>query len=197
VEDVCSDEFFQFRDALTGFCADLAKLIVRDGEGATKFVEIRVEGAHTIEEAKQIASTIATSPLVKTAIYGRDANWGRIICAVGYSGVPVDPNEVNLYLSKLPSPSPNNADTTRTEEDTANNPLAPRPASDMSPVPENELHLFKDGQPYDVDEERAADILEGEDILIRVDLGLGDAKYTEYTCDFSTEYVHINADYRS
>ncbi|KAI8847418.1 ArgJ family-domain-containing protein [Chytridium lagenaria] len=98
IDDPTSQEFLEFRDNLLHLAKELAKLIVRDGEGATKFVEIRVKGATSFDAGKQIASTIATSPLVKTAIFGRDANWGRIICAVGYSGVPIEPSQVSLYL---------------------------------------------------------------------------------------------------
>ncbi|KAJ3170244.1 hypothetical protein HDU88_008871 [Geranomyces variabilis] len=99
IDDLESDAYRLFRDRLTQFAAELAKLIVRDGEGATKFVEIHVKGAKTFADARQVSSTIATSPLVKTALYGQDANWGRVVCAVGYSGVPVTPENVNLHLS--------------------------------------------------------------------------------------------------
>lgn len=81
---------------MTELAIDLAKLVVRDGEGATKFVQISVNGAASDAEAKTIASTIAQSMLVKTALYGKDANWGRILCAVGYSGVQVDPYKTNV-----------------------------------------------------------------------------------------------------
>ncbi|KAL2916381.1 Arginine biosynthesis bifunctional protein ArgJ, mitochondrial [Polyrhizophydium stewartii] len=165
IDATIGPDFDAFRDNLTAFAADLAKLIVRDGEGATKFVEIHVKGARSFAEAKTVASTIATSPLVKTAIYGKDANWGRIVCAVGYSGVDVDPSKVNLHFATLSGTY--------------------------------SQHLFKDGAPFDVSEETAAKILEEEDILITVDLGLGSEDARMYTCDFSHEYVSINADYRS
>ncbi|KAJ2483011.1 glutamate N-acetyltransferase [Coemansia sp. RSA 2131] len=88
----------QFTSALTEFMADLASLVVRDGEGATKFLTIEVTGARTFGDAKQVASTIATSSLVKTAFYGQDANWGRILCAVGYAGVALDTTKVNMAI---------------------------------------------------------------------------------------------------
>ncbi|KAJ2492808.1 glutamate N-acetyltransferase [Coemansia sp. RSA 2050] len=91
-------EFLEFQDALTGFMAELAALVVRDGEGATKFITIEVGGAKSFVDAKQVASTIATSSLVKTAFYGQDANWGRILCAVGYSGVDLDTGLVGMSL---------------------------------------------------------------------------------------------------
>ncbi|KAJ2354513.1 glutamate N-acetyltransferase [Coemansia sp. RSA 2618] len=90
--------FEQFRDALTEFMAELASLVVRDGEGATKFITIEVGGAKSFADAKQVASTIATSSLVKTAFYGQDANWGRILCAVGYAGVKLDTGKVGMAI---------------------------------------------------------------------------------------------------
>ncbi len=87
------------RDALNATSTELAKMIVRDGEGATKFITIQVFGAQDNEQAKQIANTIATSPLVKTAFYGGDANWGRIIAAAGRSGVAVDPKLMKLWVA--------------------------------------------------------------------------------------------------
>jgi len=91
-----------FEKGLAMVCEELAKSIARDGEGATKFVEVIVRGATDFESARKIAKTIAHSPLVKTALYGEELNWGRILCAVGYSGVPFDPEEVTLYLNGIP-----------------------------------------------------------------------------------------------
>ena len=91
----------QFKEALRWVMTYLAKAIARDGEGATKLVEIRVQGAPTRADARRIARSIAGSNLVKTAIYGEDANWGRIFCAVGYSGVEFDPDKVDIYIGEL------------------------------------------------------------------------------------------------
>ncbi|HEX3047121.1 MAG TPA: bifunctional ornithine acetyltransferase/N-acetylglutamate synthase, partial [Bacillota bacterium] len=97
-----TNEAYQvFLDALTYVCLELAKLIARDGEGATKFVEIKVTGAKTEEDAVKIGKSVATSNLVKTAIFGEDANWGRILASVGYSGVKCNPDLVNIYLGDL------------------------------------------------------------------------------------------------
>ncbi|KAJ2327957.1 glutamate N-acetyltransferase [Coemansia sp. RSA 2681] len=96
--DVDSEGFAGFQETLTEFMANLAGLVVRDGEGATKFITIDVNGAHSFEDAKRVASAIATSSLVKTAFYGQDANWGRILCAVGYAGVPIDTSTVGMSL---------------------------------------------------------------------------------------------------
>src|SRR5690606_29635285 len=82
----------QFTQALTAVCELLAKAIVRDGEGATKFITVHVTGARTVEQAERIGHTIASSALVKTAFYGNDANWGRIIAAAGRAGVPFNPD---------------------------------------------------------------------------------------------------------
>ena len=87
-----------FEVALAGVCAQLAQAIVRDGEGATKFVTLHVTGARSVDEARTIAHQIATSPLVKTAFYGGDPNWGRIVCAAGYAGVAFDPDRLALWL---------------------------------------------------------------------------------------------------
>jgi glutamate N-acetyltransferase/amino-acid N-acetyltransferase len=92
----------EFRDKLTEVCTQLATSIVRDGEGATKFVEITVEGAPSEEAAHVIGRTIARSPLVKTAIYGADPNWGRIVGAIGNSGVPLKSDRVAIYISGVP-----------------------------------------------------------------------------------------------
>jgi len=91
----------QFREGLTQVCQSLAQQIVRDGEGASKFVEIIIEGADTEADAAQIGRSIANSPLVKTALAGEDANWGRILCAAGYSGVPFDPDRVEIAIGSL------------------------------------------------------------------------------------------------
>lgn len=94
-------DYFLFREALLAVCRELAKMIARDGEGATKFLEIRVRGAEKEEEARLIARAVAGSNLVKAAIFGEDANWGRIITAAGNAGVPFDPEQVDIYLGDL------------------------------------------------------------------------------------------------
>jgi len=91
----------EFTDALTQVCTDLAKQIVRDGEGATKFVEIDITGARDQDEAARVAKSIANSPLCKTALYGGDANWGRVVAAAGYSGVAVEPSKMKLWFGDV------------------------------------------------------------------------------------------------
>lgn len=94
-------ELREFTEALTQVATDLAKQLVRDGEGATKFVEIVVSGARDETDAARVAKAIANSPLTKTALYGGDANWGRVICAAGYSGVDVDPDRMKLWFGEV------------------------------------------------------------------------------------------------
>lgn len=108
-----------FEAGLEMVCEELARSIARDGEGATKFVEISVQGANDFESARKVAKTIANSPLVKTALYGEELNWGRILCAVGYSGVPFDPEEIVLSLNGIPifrNGSPVSSTRTRAEK---------------------------------------------------------------------------------
>ncbi|EPX75346.1 glutamate N-acetyltransferase [Schizosaccharomyces octosporus yFS286] len=160
-----SVEYEPIRDAITGLSQDLAKLVVRDGEGATKFVTVRVHGAKSVEDATIVASTISNSALVKTAFFGEDANWGRILCAVGYSGATVNPAATSV--SFVP------ADGSET------------------------LKLLVRGEPQNVNETRASQILAQEELTVDVDLGSGPFEKTNWTCDFSYDYVRINADYRS
>jgi len=94
-------EYGLFRDVLLLVCTELAKMIARDGEGATKLLEVQVKGAASEQEARTIAREIAGSSLVKTALHGEDANWGRILSAAGAAGVPFDPNKVDVYLGDL------------------------------------------------------------------------------------------------
>ncbi|KAL0579919.1 Arginine biosynthesis bifunctional protein ArgJ, mitochondrial [Marasmius crinis-equi] len=161
--------FEVFRSELTEFAIDLAKLVVRDGEGATKFVTVTVKGAPTYEDAHKIASRVSTSALVKTALYGEDANWGRVLAAAGSAtlSAPLHPDRVSVTFV---------------------------PSDGTTPLP-----VLVNGEPEKVDEDRASQILSLEDFEVLVDLGGGDeaevARY--YTCDFSYEYVRINGDYRS
>jgi len=90
-----------FQQALDKVCIYLAKQVAADGEGATKLIEVTVNGASTVADARKIARTVVTSPLVKTAIYGNDPNWGRIIAAVGRSGVPVAENNLSLFIGNI------------------------------------------------------------------------------------------------
>jgi len=139
----------------------LAHAIVRDGEGATKFIEIEVMQGQNTEECRQVAYTIAHSPLVKTALFASDPNWGRILAAVGRSGISdFDLSKVAIYLGTV--------------------------------------CIVDGGEPAaDYTEQKGQQVTSQDEILIRVVLGRGDASDTVWTCDFSYDYVKINAEYRS
>jgi glutamate N-acetyltransferase/amino-acid N-acetyltransferase len=157
-----------FTAALTETCVELAKQIARDGEGATRLVEITVTGALDEGQAHVVADSIARSPLVKTAIHGGDPNWGRVLCAAGYSGAAIDPDRLSLTFGP-----------------------ADRPGENDSPA----VQVVANGLPTSYNERAAAATLRGDPVLILLDLGLGDARATVWTCDFSAEYVEINAHY--
>jgi glutamate N-acetyltransferase / amino-acid N-acetyltransferase len=151
----------EFATVLQSVATELAQLIVRDGEGATKFMSIVVEQASSVAEAKQIAYSIAHSPLVKTAFYASDPNLGRILAAIGYAGVAdLDVAALDLYLDKV--------------------------------------HVVtRGGRHPDYTEEQGQAVMNQSEITVRVVLNRGTANATVWTCDFSHEYVSINADYRS
>ncbi len=148
-----------FQEALTDLCITMAKSIVSDGEGATKLVEIIVTGANSQEDADLVGKAIANSPLVKTAINGEDANWGRIISAAGNSGAELDPNKISISFNELPVVLPN----------------------------------------YNIvlDEKIASGILSQKEFQIKINLNGGKHSSTWWTCDFSQEYIKINANYRT
>ena len=158
-------------EILTDFAQQLSQLVVRDGEGATKFVHLKITNAYSPANARAVAQTIARSPLVKTALYGKDANWGRILCAVGYAE----------------------------GKDTARHPIIPEQTSVSFVAKDGQaLPLLVNGEPEAVDESKAAEILAEEDLEIVVDLGFSEGHSMSYwTCDLSHEYVTINGDYRT
>ncbi|KAI8633262.1 arginine biosynthesis protein [Xylariaceae sp. FL1651] len=171
-----SADFEAFQTVLTDLATDLAKLLVRDGEGATKFITIRVTNALSEAGARQIAATVAQSSLFKTAMYGKDANWGRIVASAGSAFVR--PGQVQV--DDAPDLNP----------DTTSVSLIPADGS-------AELKLLVNGVPEVVDEARAAEILEHSDIEIVLSLGTGSHEAVHWTCDMSHEYVTINGDYRT
>jgi glutamate N-acetyltransferase/amino-acid N-acetyltransferase len=154
------ESFGVFQAILDEVCYELAKKVVKDGEGATKVASITVKGALTQQDAFAAAEAIAHSPLTKTAIYGQDPNWGRITAAAGRSGATVDQNKMDLYFG--------------------------------------DILLVQNGQWQGKGaEEKAADIMKKDEISIVLDLNLGDGQDQFLFCDFSENYVKINADYRS
>ena len=149
-----------FEAALRAVMMDLAHQVVKDGEGATKFVEIRVTGAADAADAHKVAMAIANSPLVKTAIAGEDANWGRIVAAVGKSGARADRDRLSIRFGDIT-------------------------------VAENGWRA------PDYSESETSAYMKRQELVIGVDLGLGTAARTVWTCDLTHRYIDINADYRS
>ncbi len=162
-------EFERFTESLTQMSIQLAQAIVRDGEGATRFVTLHVRGLATEQEAHRVAEEIATSPLVKTAIYGGDANWGRILAAAGNSGVVFDPEQAELWITGGPD------------------------AKHYLPL----LHLVSQGMPLDYAEAEASERFAQPELLIELQLGQGPGEVTMWTCDLSHDYVTINGAYRT
>lgn len=149
-----------FYDALHGVMLDLAHQVVKDGEGATKFVEVRVTGADTDADAHKIGMSIANSPLVKTAVAGQDPNWGRVVMAVGKSGAKAN--------------------------------------RDLLAIRFGDILVAENGWVSpEYSEDRAAEYMKGDQLLIAVDLGIGSGVATVWTCDLTHGYIEINADYRS
>ena len=150
----------KFEIALKKLCLNLAKQIVVDGEGAKKFVTVKILNAKSLLSAKKIAFSIANSPLVKTAIAGEDPNWGRIVMGVGKSGETIDKNKLVIKLG--------------------------------------ELILAENGKvSSNYDEEKIKEYMKWDSILIEVNLNLGSDTFECYTCDFTHDYIDINADYRN
>jgi len=152
-------DFELFAETLTEVCRDLAIQVARDGEGARKLITIRVRRAPNERDAAIIAATIGASLLVKTAIAGADANWGRILAAAGRSGVKFDPSKIEIKLG--------------------------------------DLAVARRGMGLPFSEARALEILKRDEVTITFDMRQGEAEITEWTCDLTENYVHINADYRS
>jgi len=152
-----------FQNNLEKLLRHLAKSIVSDGEGATKFIEYRVINARSEEDAKRVAKTIAGSNLVKTALFGRDPNWGRILAAVGRSGVDIDPEGIDIYLGST----------------------------------NKKTKVAEKGNRVDFDRKRVKLTLKASQLSVLVDLNQGDSEATVWGCDFSYEYVRINAEYHT
>ncbi|NPD14148.1 bifunctional glutamate N-acetyltransferase/amino-acid acetyltransferase ArgJ [Xinfangfangia sp. D13-10-4-6] len=149
-----------FEAALAQVMQDLALQVVRDGEGATKLIEVRVSGAASDQDAAKAAFAIANSPLVKTAVAGEDPNWGRIVMAIGKSGANAERDRLTIRFGDI-------------------------------------LVAEKGWKSPSYTEEEGAAYMKGQELLIDVNLGMGRAKRTVWTCDLTDRYVAINADYRS
>ena len=150
----------QFQFALYELCQELSHMLIKDGEGATKVVELIVKGTATQKDAQKIAETIAHSPLVKTAFFGEDANWGRIIAAAGRLHVLFDPQKIDLFF--------------------------------------DDIAVIQQGRFLGKEVESAAtQVLKTNEFTVTLDFHMGSCGYGMLTCDFSVEYVKINADYRT
>ena len=156
---ISSKEALKFEKALRTVCLELAKQIVVDGEGAKKFITIKITNSETTERAKKIAFSIANSPLIKTAIAGEDPNWGRILMGVGKSGEKIDPKKIIIKLGEFI-------------------------VAENGKISENH------------NEEKLQTYMKSDSIFIEVDLKQGQEQYECYTCDFTHDYIDINANYR-
>jgi glutamate N-acetyltransferase/amino-acid N-acetyltransferase len=161
IVSVADERYALLAEALLDVATTLAHAIVRDGEGATKFIAITVAGGRSHEECDRVARAIAHSPLVKTAFFASDPNLGRIVCAIGNAGIAdLDPAGVSFHLGDV-------------------------------------LVVERGGRAASYREEDGQRVMREAEIAVRVDLGRGDSSTTVWTCDFSHDYVSINADYRS
>ncbi len=187
-----NEDFKKFSSGLDEVTLRLAKMIVKDGEGATKFIEVEVKNALKWEEAKKIAFSIANSLLVKTAIFGEDANWGRIMAAIGNSGIKIEEEKVDIYLgvSELQK-EPRIKRIKQISKKSVN------PCKSMKSVVTylEDLKLASKGCGIKFSEEEAKKILKEKEIKIIVDLNLGKESAKVWTCDLTPEYVKINAHY--
>lgn len=148
-----------FFDKLMMLCTELAKQIAADGEGASKFLTINVKGAKSFADAKTVGMAIANSPLVKTAFFGEDPNWGRVICAVGYSGADMVPEKTVVKFGGIT--------------------------------------IFANGTGATYDEKALAHVMKQKDIVIDIELNMGQEDATVWSCDLSYEYVKINGEYHT
>jgi glutamate N-acetyltransferase/amino-acid N-acetyltransferase len=177
-----------FQSALNLLCRELAKMMAKDGEGATKFMEVEIKNAASLKDARLAAKSVVKSPLVKTALYGADPNWGRIVAAVGYSGAKMDENIISVSLKALKSYS--NSQLTIEDSELSNN---------QENMVQNQVKIVDNGVVLAFENTKelseAESVMKSKDIRIIVDIGLGDSSATAYGCDLSYDYVKINAEY--
>ncbi len=168
-------DYDKFEAALTDLCGDLAYQIVQDGEGATRVVRVRVLNAKSQKDADRVGKAVVDSPLVKTAVHGADPNWGRIVTAAGYSGAKVDPDKLTLHIGGGPA-------------------KAKFPGAGGG----KGVCVFRRGQPAAVNRAglgRVTRAMKSKEVVLTLDMGLGDAGSEWLGCDLSRQYIAINADY--
>lgn len=169
-----------FLEALNKMNKVMAMKIAADGEGATRLVECNVNGAKSVETARGLAKEIICSSLVKAAMFGADANFGRFLCAMGYSGIEFDPDKVSIWFTSK-------SDANRYFEN----------YDDFEVHGEKSVQVYKDGVPLDFDEDLAKEIMSQQAVEILVQCGEGNASGTAWGCDLTYDYVKINGDYRT
>ena len=154
-----------FQEALDELCIQLTRMMARDGEGATKYMEVTVQGAKTLKDARKAAKAVVGSSLVKTAFFGADPNWGRIVAAAGYSGAELEPDRISVSLASG--------------------------QRRVDIVKRGEVLAFEGTEELEL----AESIMEEQEIQVEVDLDLGDYQATAFGCDLTYDYVRINSEY--
>ena len=167
IVDENSEGYSKFKEALYFVNQELAKLIAKDGEGATKLIEVAVTGAKSKKDAQKVAKSVITSNLFKAAVFGEDPNWGRILCAVGYSEAQLIVDKVNIFLG-----------------------------NDINALQKG-VQVAKNGMGIEFDNEKAVKILKNEKVEILIELNDGEFSSTAWGCDLSYDYVKINAEYHT
>lgn len=175
-----NEDYKVFLAALNKMNNIMAMKIAADGEGATRLVQCTVNGAKTVEDARGLAKEVISSSLVKAAMFGSDANFGRFLCAMGYSGIDFTPEKTSIWFT-----SKGNAK--RYFED----------YEDFNVHGENSVLVYKDGVPENFDEDKAKKIMSEEAVEILVQCGDGNCSGTAWGCDLTYDYVKINGDYRT
>ena len=181
-----NDDYKAFLEALNALNTQMARKIAGDGEGATHLLECTVKGATSVESARKLAKSVISSSLVKAAFFGKDANWGRILCALGYSGEIFTPEKTSLYFM------------TAEFADEAGCPLcAAKKAATCDKEPDGFIKVCDHGVPVAFDEDKAKIIMSEHEVKILVVLEDGDAVGKAWGCDLTYDYVKINGDYRT
>lgn len=173
-------DFDVFLEALNKLNRVMAMKIAADGEGATRLVQCTVKGASSVENARGLAKEVISSSLVKAAMYGADANFGRFLCAMGYSGIEFNPDTTSIWFTSK-------GGAKRYFDDNDN----------FEVHGENSVQVYKDGVPLDFDEDKAKKIMSEEAVEILVQCKEGNAEGTAWGCDLTYDYVKINGDYRT
>jgi glutamate N-acetyltransferase/amino-acid N-acetyltransferase len=170
--ELTEENYSSFVKILLEVCTKLAKDVAKDGEGATKLIEVSVFGAASLKDARILARSVAASNLFKAAMFGADANWGRALCAMGYSGAQFNPDNVNMNFAAYVT-------------------------DEHGDVFDESLPVMENGTPVEFSEELAKRILSQKEIIVKIFLKDGENSATAWGCDLTYDYVKINGDYRS